>query len=213
MDTDNYINLLNFYSNVYSATLNEFNTENNGRWNLFIVYLTGIIGITGYAIYRGNIYFLLAIPILHIGWFYGISVKVLLLTYCEENLKYLESVINNILKKVNPDFIKYELVRNNKLYVKAQGDYTKPFKHTFSGFIMSFYSIPILILVFYYYYVISNLSTLNTESKIPDLAIICILILYILIMILIGFFYARASYRLAKESNILIKNIDRQKKK
>lgn len=208
MDNKDYINLLDYYSNIYSATLSELNTENNIRWNIFIVYLTGIVGITGYAIYTGDIYFLSAVPILHIGWYYGISVKILLLTYCDQNLKYLEAVMNSIIKKINPDFIKYELVHFSKMHIKALGDYRRPFKHSFSAFLTSFYIIPLMIFGFYYYYIISNLCTINTASNISNLAVIVILISYIPIIILILLFYIRASNRLYKESNALINNIE-----
>jgi len=208
MKNTNQIELLNFYKDLYSTNINELNTENNLRWICLISYLTVIVGLMGYAFYLKEVIYFLALLFIQIGWFYGVTIKVLLLDYCNLNGKYLEIVMNKILEKCDIDLFKPKVVRFTDLHIKLQGDYRNPLTHPFSGFIYSFYLVLAIIYFGIYAFTILEFKSLNNIFNIPFNVILWILGVLFLVTILILIFFIRAEYRMQKEFDQLINKIN-----
>jgi len=200
------IELLNVYKDLYTANMSELNSENNLRWTIFILYLTVILSLVGYAFYENELILFFGVLVIHIGWFYGITAKILLLMYCEFNGKYLEMVINRIVRKLDNVSVKPKVIRFTDLYLKLQGNYRTPLRHLYSGFIYLFYSIPAIIYIGINIYILFNYCNLKTDIiDIPLYINGIILGFFFIIIVLITIFFKKAINKMFIDFSELIK--------
>ena len=109
MNDENKIELLKTYSEFYKSNIDQLNQDCSAIWTLLIIYLTGVLAVSGYIFFNAFnadnlnadiILSLILLPIIHIGWIWGTINKSLWIIYHEENARYLETIINNLIEKI-----------------------------------------------------------------------------------------------------------------
>lgn len=203
MNDENKIELLKTYSEFYKSNIDQMSQDYSTMWTLLIVYLTGILTVSGYIFFKGDILLLILLPIIHIGWFWGTINKTLWIIYHEENAKYLETIINKIIEKIK-GYSNYKIIKFTDLFLKLQGDYKHPFKHPFTTITIMFYSLPGIILAFIFY--VTFYLSYKYENKYL-LVIIITTIIYIIIITIVMILYVLARNRMYDKSKEFIKNI------